>query len=76
MSSNTIQVATASAVAAARPRSIRIEVAYGHLFTIAFRSPAPTYVGDLGPAFASGMARDLQNPSSVSGKQLWSHPPV
>jgi len=76
VSNSTILVATASAVATARPCSIRNEVAYGRLAKTAFRSPAPIRVGDFGPAFAADMVHDLENPPSVSGKQLWSHPPA
>ena len=69
MSTSTIHKATTSVVAVARPETMKVEGT--NLAAVrAFRSPSPTFadtVGALTPA---------QDPNSVSGKQLWSHPPV
>jgi hypothetical protein len=69
MSASRIHKATTGVVAVARPETMRARGA--DLTAVrAFRSPSPTFADVVGAATAT------QDPNSVSGKQLWSLPPV
>jgi hypothetical protein len=69
MSASTIYQATTGVVAVARPQTMRARGA--DLTAVrAFRSPSPTFADVVGAVIAT------QDPNSVSGKQLWIHPPV